>query len=98
MAFLLVFSGLATLGTVIVAVIVQAIYTVQLIIIRPYESRKDTFLEIMNENFFLMFLCWQLALNEKSDWNDTYTKVFLNLLVANNGLIVLIIFSKLSVF
>jgi hypothetical protein len=61
-----------------------------IIILRPFESMVDNFLEIMNECFYSIFIVIIWTNKRLEDWNSSSTNALFSLLLANNGLIMLI--------
>ena len=78
--------------------IVQLIYTILISIMRPFESRKDNLIEIINELFFLVFLCWIWASYSKTNWTLTQSNTFIFLILSNNFILLIIVLSKTMLF
>ena len=70
---------------------VQVLYLGSLIFLRPFYELKDNIIEIINEVFFWVFLGSLFRLSSKENWTDTFTSVYVYLIVANNGLIFFIV-------
>ena len=78
--------------------LIQLIYMITIMIIRPFEHIKLNMIEIMNEIFFTMFTVSLFHFMTKSNWKNTPKFIFSLLLVLNNAFILLIILSKYSIF
>ena len=63
--------------------VIQFWYLTYIIIIRPFESKKDNMIEIINETFFLFLLCSLIFLNSKENWNSQITNVYIRRIFQN---------------
>ena len=57
--------------------VIQFWYLTYIILIRPFESKKYNMIEIINETFFLFFLCSLIFLNSKENWNSQITNIYI---------------------
>lgn len=69
-------------------------YVAFLVIIRPFKGVCDNLMEIMNELFLLASLCILLALNTQEKWTESRVKMFMNFLMVNSILAVVIVTCK----
>jgi hypothetical protein len=68
----------------------QLIYMLVIIILRPFNSKKDNFVELMNELFYSGFCITLLFYNEEDHWSDSSTWWYLGFLLGNNFIISII--------
>jgi hypothetical protein len=74
---------------------IEIVYFLIAILLRPFESKVDNFIEIMNEVFYCIFIIIIWVYKRHADWNDAAIDAFFALLLANNMLIVFISNSKM---
>ena len=74
--------------------IIQLIFLVYIIIVRPFESKRDMIIEIINEIFFFFILCWMTHFNTYDKWSNSIVFVFITVLMCNNIIILVIVSSK----
>ena len=70
--------------------LIQIIYLVCLIILRPFKEIKANLIEIMNEIYFFLLLGSLIFLNDESDWNLYNTLVYMWVLASNSMTIFII--------
>ena len=63
--------------------VIQFWYLTYIVLIRPFESKKDNMIEIINETFFLFMLCSLIFLNSKENWNSQITNVYIRRIFQN---------------
>ena len=66
---------------VVVWGIIQLIFLVYIIIVRPFDSKRDMIIEIINEIFFFFILCWMIHYNTYERWSDSIVFVFVTVLM-----------------
>mmetsp|Transcript_35 Transcript_35/g.34 ORF Transcript_35/g.34 Transcript_35/m.34 type:complete len:214 (+) Transcript_35:1734-2375(+) len=88
------FSAIRTITeiSIIVMGLIQMIYAVSLVIIRPFAWFKDSMIELTNEVFFSLFLFSLMYFNTEGRWTDFATHIYLWMLSANNIIVCLILF------
>ena len=69
-------------------------YAAFLIIIRPFKGVFDNLMEITNELFLLACLCILLVLDTQEKWTDSKIKMFMNLMMVNSMIAILIVTGK----
>ena len=74
--------------------VVQLLYFIYVVVQRPYIEVKENLIEIINELFFLIYLSWFWHFSTESKWSSTSSNVYMYLILANNGLVFLVISSK----
>ena len=75
--------------------IIQLLYIIWLIILRPFASTSDNFWEISNELFLIVFFIWVSASINKTCWTDSGSSTFIYLMLLNNLLVMIIVLCKL---
>lgn len=80
----------------IVFSMVQLPYFAIIIWLRPYESKKENFIEIINEILFWILYLSHFYLQDKADWTGTIEVVYIYLILVNNVFCSLLSFSKYS--
>ena len=76
--------------------VIQLIYLIYTTILRPYEEVKDNMIEIINEIYFFLLFGSLLHLNKESEWNITFTLIYMWVLSSNTMVLFLIIVSKIN--
>jgi hypothetical protein len=66
-------------------------YFILIGILRPYESKVDMFIEIMNEVFYIHFIVFLWGYKTEDSWGTSSTDAFFWLLISNNALIAIIL-------
>ena len=67
-----------------ILLVIQIIYLVCLIILRPFKEIKANIIEIMNEIYFFLLFGSLIYLNDESDWNLHNTLVYMWVLASNS--------------
>ena len=57
--------------------VIQFWYLTYIVLIRPFESKKDNMIEIINETFFLILLVSLIFLNSEENWNSQITNIYI---------------------
>lgn len=65
----------------------QMIYTFVIVVLRPFNSKKDNLVELMNEFFYNGFCITLLFYNEENHWSESSTWWYLGFLLGNNFII-----------
>ena len=73
---------------------IQLAFLAYIVIVRPFELKRDMFIEIINEIFFLFILCWMSHFNTYELWNNMLIFVFVTVMMCNNIIIMVIVSSK----
>ena len=76
------------------AIIVQVVYLVFMVYSRPFEVVENNIVELTNEVFFTFLLMALWHLNTEENWKGTATDVYMFVLMGNNIVIAMILFSK----
>ena len=74
--------------------VIQFWYLTYIVLIRPFESKKDNMIEIINETFFQILLGSLIFLNSKENWNSQLTNIYIWIMTSNSFAVFIIIFSK----
>ena len=74
--------------------LLQLWYMIYIMIIRPFESRKNNFNEILNEVYFFILLISLIFLNSEKDWSSEVTQIYMWVVCSNSILSFIIILSK----
>ena len=69
-------------------------YLIYIIILRPFEEKRNNIIEIVNEIFFSILLNSLIFLNSESVWNSTLTEIYMWIIISNTLAIFLIIICK----
>ena len=77
-------------------VAVQALLLIYILILRPQESIKDNFSDVVNEVFYLYYCVFLFYYNSEDRWDDTTTEAYFWILMSNNFVLILIALSKYS--
>jgi len=76
--------------------IVQVVCFIILIKIKPFDSKVDNFLEIMNDVFYIFFIIFLWTHKLEDSWDGPIVDTFFWVLLSNNLIIMLIMNSKHS--
>ena len=74
--------------------ILQIIYLVYIIILRPFEEKRNNIIEIINEVFFWILLNSLIFLNDESVWSSTQTEIYMWTIISNNIAIFIVLTCK----
>ena len=77
-------------------VVIQGIYFIYIIVLRPQANLKENLNDFINEIFYLFYVVFLLNFNTESKWTDTITDAYFWILMANNFILIFIILSKLK--
>ena len=77
-------SDLNIIPTVGILVLLEVIYITILFLMRPFESVKNNFIEILNEIVFLGLACTLFYYNIKPRWNNVMILAFIFTVTINN--------------
>ena len=96
---LLIFgSSLNNISLVVPMIIIQLIYMLYLVIVRPFKLVKDNLIEITNECFYCLLLCLLSYYNTENRWIAVIENIYFLLIVLNSAVIISIMMSKLNEF
>ena len=70
--------------------VIQVVYVVFIIIIRPFDRPENNLVEIANEMFYLGMILMLIWLDQREEWTKTRTKIFTGLVFGNSITITLI--------
>ena len=79
---------------VIILTLIQLVYMLYIIILRPHDSIKENLIDVINEVMYLYFLGFLLHFNTENSWDDTTTDTYFWILMGNNFIIIFITASK----
>lgn len=82
-----IFSSGSMLIDVILFFLVQLVYFVLVVLLRPFANTRDNIIEITNECFFTIFAASVLYLNEEDRWSKVFETVFLGIMVINSFIV-----------
>ena len=92
--FLITFQSIQSWILVTILGVLQIWYLIYIIILRPFEVKKNNIIEIVNEVFFSILLNSLIFLNSEGDWNSTLTEVYMWIIISNTIVILIIIICK----
>ena len=78
----------------IVLSIIQVLYTLNLLYLRPYEETKGNLIEILNEIYFWFLLIFLTIVNTEDEWNSIKTNTYMWVLVSNTFVVLVIVLGK----
>ena len=93
--YLIMGSSIISIGLVVPIMVLQIVYLILILYVRPYKSNTDNALEITNEFFYFIMIALLCYFNEESKWNNTAETVYLWLIIGNSILIISITISKI---
>lgn len=79
-----------------VLILLQSMYLICFIVLRPYENISQNIVEVINEFILLALFIVAWALGKEDDWTHTSTEVFIWLMTASSLILVLILWSRSS--
>ena len=79
---------------VIILGILQIWYLIHIIILRPFEEKRNNIIEITNEIFFSILLNSLIFLNSESVWSSTIIDIYMWIIMSNTITIFIIIICK----
>ena len=98
-AILLTITEISSRSLIGILIGLQVVYSGYICYLRPFESTDNSppsnLIESLNEIFFLVLLSALEPFNEESDWNQTYTQIYMWVLASNNIVTFLIVLSKI---
>ena len=77
-------------------IVIQVLYLSGLIFLRPFDSKVDNFIELMNNAFYIVYIAIIWVYKTEEDWRLAAIDWFFVLLVVNNVIIILITNSNAS--
>ena len=78
----------------IVFSIIQVLYILSLLYLRPYEETKGNLIEILNEIYFGFLVIFLAVVNTEDKWNSTKTNTYMWVLVSNTFVVLVIVLGK----
>ena len=78
----------------IVLSIIQVLYILSLLYLRPYEETKGNLIEILNEIYFGFLLIFLAIVNTEDEWSSTKTNTYMWVLVSNTFVVLVIVLGK----
>ena len=75
-------------------VVIQGLYFLYVLILRPHDSVKENLNDFVNEIFFLFFITFLTYFNDADKWNDTATNAYFWILMSNNFILISIVLGK----
>ena len=73
---------------------IQFLYWLSLILIKPFDVVKDNIIEIANETFYMIFVCFMIHCENESKWTTVITYTFLYMMTLNTVIVCIISLSK----
>ena len=70
--------------------LLQLVFFVYTVVLRPFNNVKDNLLEIMNELHYVILTCSLLFLNYEYNWNQTLEIIYIAVIFSNNITVFLI--------
>ena len=95
--WVVVSQGLHPILIASVASLFQILYTIWLIVMRPFKEVSNNLVEIINEIIFAVVLGWLIIFSTESMWSGGLTSIYMYILVANNLVIVAVLLMCLFV-
>jgi cysteine-rich repeat protein len=81
--WVVVFTFLPAIAIIIVFSLLQLMFTIYMIYLRPFVLKRDNLRECINEMMFFSFSSAHIYLNSESTWNDTYAWIYIGLVMGN---------------
>ena len=74
--------------------IFQIWYLIYIVILRPFEEKRNNIIEIVNEIFFCILLISLIFLNSESVWNSTLIEIYMWIIISNTLAFFIIVICK----
>ena len=74
--------------------VLQIWYLIYIIILRPFEEKRNNIIEIVNEIFFSILLNSLIFLNSESVWSSTIIHIYMWIIISNTLTIFIVIVCK----
>ena len=74
--------------------IIQFLYILSLLYLRPYEETKGNLIEILNEIYFGFLVLFLAIVNTEDEWNSAKTNTYMWILVSNTFVVLVIVLGK----
>jgi hypothetical protein len=81
--WVVVFTFLPDIAVIIIFILLQLMFTVYIIYLRPFILKRDNLRECINEIMFFSFSSTHIYLNSESTWNDTYAWIYIGVVMGN---------------
>ena len=91
---LVIFAQKFSSVVIIALSVLQPLYSIYIMILRPFTEMKWNIIEILNEVYFTGCLCSLIYYNSESRWTNVSTNVYIWVIASNNIIIFLIVISK----
>ena len=78
----------------IVLSIIQVLYILSLLYLRPYEETKENLIEILNEIYFGFLVLFLAIVNTEDEWSSIKTKIYMWMLNSNTFVVFAIVLGK----
>jgi hypothetical protein len=63
--------------------VIQIPYTILLIILRPFEEKSDSIIEITNEIFYTVIISWLVYYDAESKWTTIPKSIYMGIIAGN---------------
>ena len=78
----------------IVLSIIQVLYILSLLYLRPFEETKGNLIDILNEIYFGFLIIFLAIVNTEDKWNSIKTNIYMWVLVSNTFAVLVIVLGK----
>lgn len=83
-----------TISKIITFWLVQLLYLITLFILKPFETKKENAIELINESFFTLFVGCLLYLNKEHLWSNILADIYMYGILTNNAITNFIMLGK----
>ena len=91
-----VFGSSQIIGIIVPFNVIQVLYFVAILWIRPLEAKTDTLIDLSNEWFFTVLSLLIIYYNEEPRWNSKISSTFIWSIFANTFMTTVILFGKIN--
>ena len=92
--FLITWSSLSSIYLMQIVAIIQFIYLLGIIVLRPFQEIRNNWIEIVNEVYFFVMVIYISNYSTSDRWTDTAVDIFLYLILTNSLIIIVILLSN----
>ena len=95
---LLIFgSSLQSIILVSMMILIQLIYLIIVLILRPFDDFINNLITILNEIYYLVLICMLVYFNNPDRWTDTIATIYMYLIMSNSAIIILILVGNFNI-
>ena len=79
-------------------IVVQLVYFITIVLIRPNEDAKNNFIEITNEMYFFILVCILTYYNSSENWESGIETAYMYIIMSNSAVVILIMIGKITFY